>query len=215
MHLSVHTRPDISFSVTLLSTKLTTANKLDIQAALHIVRYLAGTRDLGLIFSSEATEKLFTYIDASYLTHSDAKSHSGMTYRLGCNTGSFFSRSQKQKLVTRSSAESELCALDKVVCDIQWLRLMLKFLGSNQCGPTVVYEDNKSTMLLASGNAKMREVSRHLNMRYCYVKESISAGEIILEYVNTKDQIADILTKNISCTKEFLRLRKLLLNDDV
>ena len=60
MHLSVHTRPDISFSVTLLSTKLTTANKLDIQAALHIVRYLAGTWDLGLIFSSEATEKLFT-----------------------------------------------------------------------------------------------------------------------------------------------------------
>ena len=56
MHLSVHTRPDISFSVTLLSTKLATANKLDIQAALHIVRYLAGTRDFGLIFFSEATE---------------------------------------------------------------------------------------------------------------------------------------------------------------
>ena len=91
---------------------------------------------------------------------------------------------------------------------------MLKFLGSNQDGPTVIYEDNKSTMLLASGSAKMREVSRHLNMRYCYVRESMSA-EIRLEYVNTKDQIADILTKNISCTKEFLRLRKLLLNDDV
>ena len=67
------------------------------------------------------------------------------------NTACFYSKSNKQKLITRSSAEAELIALDLCVVDIVWFRSMLEFLGAKQLQPTIIYEDNQSAMLLATG----------------------------------------------------------------
>ena len=134
-HISIHTRPDILFSVTQIATQITNCEQHHVDAAKHIVKYLAGTRDLGLTFSNKGTIELIGYADASYLTHYDAKSHSGLAYSLGeGSTACFFSKSSKQKLVTRSSAEAELYALDQCVCDIEWFRAILKFLenGANK-----------------------------------------------------------------------------------
>ena len=67
---------------------------------------LEGTRDLRLTFSNKGNLELIGYADASYLTHHDAKSHSGLAYSLGeGSTACFFSKSSKQKLVTRSSGK--------------------------------------------------------------------------------------------------------------
>ena len=212
-HISIHTRPDILFPVTQLATQITNCEQYHIDAAKHIVKYLAGTRELGLTFSHKGNLELIGYADASYLTHQDAKSHSGLAYSLGEeSTACFFSKSSKQKLVTRSSAEAELYALDQCVCDIEWFRTILKFLGSEQLNPTTIFEDNQSAMALAEGNTKVRNCSKHLNMRYFYCKQAIKNKEVTLKYINTKFQVADILTKYIINFKEFLRLRSLLMN---
>ena len=103
---------------------------------------------------------LIAYVDASYLTHDDAKSHSGMCYSLGENsTACFFSKSAKQKLVTRSSAEAELYALDISVCDVQWFRKVLQFLDNTQTEPTIIHEDNMSAMTLATHETKPKDCS--------------------------------------------------------
>ena len=156
---------------------------------------------------------LIDYVDASYLTHDDAKSHSGMCYSLGENsTACFFSKSSKQKLVTRSSAEAELYALDTSVCDKQWFRKILEFLGNKQLEPTTIYDDNMSTITLAATNIEPKDCSKHINMRYHYCKEAIKNKEIYLAYISEKEQIADILTKNVTSMADFKRLRGRLMN---
>ena len=212
-HIAIHTRPDILFAVSNLATKIMDANEYYIEQAMHIVRYLKGTINLGLVFSSEVKMELVANVDASFLTHDDSKSHSGICYSLGeGNTACFFSRSAKQKLVTRSSAEAELYALDLSIIDIQWFRAMLKFFGNTQLRPTKINEDNQSAMALAEGSTKSKDTSRHIKMRYHYCKEAIQNNEIYLNYVPSGMQVADILTKHISCQRQFVKLRTSLLN---
>ena len=179
-HLAIHTRPDIMYSVSYLATRITSANENDIEIGKHIVRYIKGTRNIGLTFSSQAELILYGYADASYLTHNDAKSHSGICYSIGKNTACFYFKSNKQRLITRSSAEAELIALDLCVVDIIWFRNMLEFLGAKQSQPTIIYEDNQSAMLLAAGKTKQRESSKHLKMRYYYVQEAIASSTVVL-----------------------------------
>ena len=134
-------------------------------------------------------------------------------YSLGDNsTACFFSKSSKQKLVTLSSAEAELYALDTSVCDIQWFRKILEFLGNKQLEPTTIYEDNMSTITLAATNTKPNDCSKHINMRYHSCKEAIKNKEIYLAYISTKEQIADILTKNVTSMADSKRLRGRLMN---
>ena len=180
---------------------------------MHTVRCLKATINRGLVFSSEVKMELVANVDASFLTHDDSKSHSGICYSLGeGNTACFFSRSAKQKLVTRSSAEAELYALDLSIIDIQWFRAMLKFFGNTQLRPTKINEDNQSAMALAEGSTKSKDTSRHIKMRYHYCKEAIQNNEIYLNYVPSGMQVADILTKHISCQRQFVKLRTSLLN---
>ena len=211
-HLAIHTRPDIMYSVSYLATRITSANENDIEIGKHIVRYIKGTRNIGLTFSSQAELILYGYADASYLTHNDAKSHSGICYSIGKNTACFYFKSNKQRLITRSSAEAELIALDLCVVDIIWFRNMLEFLGAKQSQPTIIYEDNQSAMLLATGKTKQRESSKHLKMRYYYVQEAIASSTVVLVYIKTNDQPADILTKHIASVKDFCKLRSIIMN---
>ena len=211
-HFAIHTQPDIMYSVSYLATRITSANENDIEIGKHIVRYIKGTRNIGLTFSSQAELILYGYADASYLTHNDAKSHSGICYSIGKNTACFYFKSNKQRLTTRSSAEAELIALDLCVVDIIWFRNMLEFLGAKQSQPTIIYEDNQSAMLLAAGKTKQRESSKHLKMRYHYVQEAIASSTVVLVYIKTNDQPADILTKHIASVKDFCKLRSIIMN---
>ena len=96
-HLAIHTRPDIMYSVSHLATRITSANENNIEIGRHIVRYIKGTRNIGLTFSSQAELILYGYADASYLTPNDAKSHSGICYSIGRNIACFYFKSNKQK----------------------------------------------------------------------------------------------------------------------
>ena len=143
------------------------------------------------------------------LTHEDSKSHSGICYSLGNgNKACFFPRSAKQKLVT----EAELYALDLSIIVIQWFRAMLNFFGSTQLRPTKVNEDKQSAIALAEESTKPKYTSRHINIRYHYCKETIQNNKIYLNYVQSDMQRADILTKHISCHRQFVKLRTSLLN---
>jgi hypothetical protein len=147
-HIAIHTRPDILYGVSFLATYTAKPTEYHLQIAHRIIKYLINTKTLGLTFSPDGPIQLFSYVDASYNSHSDAKSHSGFTFSIGNNTAAFHSKSSKQKLVTRSSTESEFFALDSAVTDIQWFRHLLNEFGYTQNKPTTIFEDNQSTILL-------------------------------------------------------------------
>ncbi len=79
------------------------------------------------------------YVDASFSVHDDAKGHTGICIHLGDGPGAIYCRSVKQKLVSRSSTESELLALDEAVSYVLWFRDLSNELGFIQRGPTNIY----------------------------------------------------------------------------
>jgi hypothetical protein len=172
-----------------------------------VLRYINGTQDLGLTLQPDSMV-IHSYIDASYASHFDAKGHSGAIVSIGLRCTPVYTSSTKQKLVSRSSTESELIALHEGLAKVVWLQELLGELGYSY-GPSVLFQDKKSTITLASSSGK----SKHISVRYFYVKQLIDAKQVTVEYLPTEAMIADILTKPIVGNKFFV-LRRLLLNLD-
>ena len=80
--------------------------------------------------------------------------------------------------------------------------------------PNVIYQDNKSTILLAEKGCSASSKSRHINLKFFHIKDRIAAGELRLEYLSTEQMIADILTKPLQ-GQLFRNLRLLLLGNNV
>jgi hypothetical protein len=103
--------------------------------------------------------------------------------------------STKQKLNTRSSTESELVGINGMMPSILWTRYFLKSQGYH-VSDNVIFQDNKSTMLLErNGKVSSSKQMKHINVRYFFITDRISKGEVCVEWCPTKDMVADFLTK--------------------
>jgi hypothetical protein len=112
-----------------------------------------------------------------------------------------------------SSAEAEYVALCDAATEIVFLRNLLRELGFNQTGPTIIYEDNKSCIDWAHGLYNHKR-SKHINPKYHFTRQLIKHNRIKLKHCSTKQMLADILTKPLSSTN-FSIFRKRLLNFDI
>ena len=103
--------------------------------------------------------------------------------------------STKQKLNTRSSTESELVGVDDMMPSILWTRYFLQAQGY-KVSDNVIFQDNKSTMLLErNGKISSSKRTKHINVRYFFITDRISKGEVRVEWCPTKDMVADFMTK--------------------
>jgi hypothetical protein len=213
-HAAIHSRPDILFCVADLQTQVTHATNTHIEDALHIVKYLKGTINLGLRFAGRTDTGIEAYIDASRdLSHQDSKGHSGICIKLGKRkTASFHFSSKKQNLVTRSANESEIFAIDQGCLDIQWIRQMMEFFHCKQTEPTIIHEDNEASIGMLTGKTNLGTKSKHIKWRYNYALQTIAENTTKLEWINTEKQVADLLTKKYFSNKQFYYLRSEILN---
>ncbi|KAH9726202.1 hypothetical protein KPL70_008169 [Citrus sinensis] len=134
------------------------------------------------------------------------KSTSGYLFCLGTNVISWSSR--KQKSVALSSAEAEYIAATESVCEAVWLRRILKDLQFNQDAATTIYCDNMSAIALTK-NPVFHAKSKHIELRYHYIRDLVSKGEVNMEFISTNEQPADFLTKAIIIEK-FEKFKKQL-----
>jgi hypothetical protein len=129
------TRPDVAYAVNRLATRASNPTIKDLLSLKQVAAYLYTTSHLELCYNSSShsdrttVAQLFAYSDAAYLTHTDSKSHSGLHFTLGKDTGVFHARSQKQKIVTLSSTEAEIYAAIESVKDVVFFRDILRELG--------------------------------------------------------------------------------------
>ena len=110
-------RPDIHTAVSFGATHSVTPTRGDFEELIHCLKYLEATQEKGLVLKAgEANRELVLkcYVDASYLTHSDSKSHQGHCLSFG-DIGTFYSKSSKQQLVSTNSTQSEIRALQSLV----------------------------------------------------------------------------------------------------
>lgn len=212
LYLAKRVRPDILTAVSLLASKVINPTAGDRQKLYRVLKYLNGSKELGIILEQEHDFPV-AYVDASYGVHSDCKSQTGLYITLG--KGPIFVRSSKQKLVAKSSTEAELIALSDSVGEIIWTRNFLLGQGLNTSQqPANIFEDNMSTISLIEKGRSHNPATKHINIRYFFLKDRIDNNEVKIKYKPTHDMIADILTKPLQGTL-FKTIRALLLNESV
>ena len=134
-------RPDIQTAVSFGATHSAKPTRGDFEE----LKYLEATPEEGLVLKAGEPNRelvLKFYVDASYLTHSDSKSHQGYCLSFG-EIGTFYSKSSKQQLVSTSSTQSDVRALQSLVVDIIFIVELCKELGRSIKLPVIVFEDNE------------------------------------------------------------------------
>ena len=133
----------------------------------------------------------FTYVDWERCVE-DHKSTSGCCFNNGSGVVSWFNK--KQKLVALSSVEAEYMATSMAACEGMWLRKLLAGLFECELDAIVVHRDNKSGVRL-SENPMFHDRSKHIDIRYHFLRDCVKRGSIRLEYIQIYEQVADIFTK--------------------
>jgi hypothetical protein len=99
--------------------------------------------------------------------------------------------------VALSSAKAEYMAANTASCEAIWLRKLIAELTGEMLEPTVVYCDNQSCIKL-SKNPVFHDRSKHIDIRYHFLRDRVQKGAVALEYIQTDQQVADILTKPLA-----------------
>ncbi len=124
----------------------------------------------------------------------DRRSISGFTFLI-CG-GAVSWSSKKQHSTALSSTEAEYMAASNATKEAIWLRTFLSELGFKMDAPLPLLIDNQSAIALAK-NSAFHDRTKHIAVRYHFIREKYEAGEIDVSYVPTGDQVADVLTKGL------------------
>lgn len=157
-----------------------------------MLKYLKKTPDVGLTLCIGDDVKVKVYADAADGVHRDGKSLSGAVVKIGGAT--VMAKTQKQKIVSKSSTEAELiCATDMASLGT----VAKEFLQSQgyDIGPVELHQDNTSTISMILNGRSMNARSRHINIRYFFLKERVENGEFDVVHTKSARMTADILSK--------------------
>jgi hypothetical protein len=208
LYLVKRARPDASVSIAFLTTRVREPDIDDWRKLGHLMEYLRSTIDLTLNLGADSSGILNWYVDASFAVHPNMRGHTGGGLTLG--TGFPIVSSTKQKLNTRSSTESELVAVDDMMSSILWTRYFLKAQGYS-VHDNVIFQDNKSSILLErNGKMSSSRRTKHINVRYFFITDRISKGEVRVEWCPTKEMVADFMSKPLQGAV-FLKFRDLIM----
>ncbi|CAL8999957.1 unnamed protein product [Prunus brigantina] len=180
-------------------------------AVMRILRYLKVTPGKGLMFCKYGHTDVEGYTDADWAgSVTDRRSTSGYFTFVGGNLVTW--RSKKQKVVSRSSAEAEYRGMAQGVCELLWLRRLLRDLGFGPQKPMDLYCDNKAAIAIAH-NPVQHDRTKHVEVDRHFVKEKLDAKIISFPFISSEYQLADVLTKAVSTTVFLNSLDKLGMRD--
>lgn len=205
LFLATATRPDIAFAVNQVSRYLEKHDDSHWQAIKRIIRHLQGTANFGICFSANSSAfQLLGYSDADYASDKGTRrSTSGYVFLLASEPITW--SSERQKMVTLSTTEAEYVAATSATKEVIWLRRLLKDFGCGCVGASDLYVDNQSAIKLAK-NPEYHKRTKHIDIRFHFIREKVASQEINLEYVPSELQLADILTKALP-KERFCQLR--------
>lgn len=181
------TRPDIAFTVQLLSQFMQKPTSTHLQTSKRLLRYLIGTLSQGILLASNSAAQLTAYCDSDWAScPMTRRSTTGYCIFLGSSPISW--KSKKQHVVSRSPAEAEYRAMALKTCEITWLSAFLKDLGIKNLPPTVLKCDNKAALAIAA-NPVLHERTKHVELDCHYVREQVKAGAITTTYTPSNEQM--------------------------
>ncbi len=205
LYAAMATRPDIAHAVGVVSKFNSRPTEAHLTSVKRILRYLRGTINLALKYHKlpKRPESLIGYSDADWAGDLDDRhSTTGNVFLMAGGAISWLSK--KQASVALSTSEAEYVALSLATQEAIWLRRLLTEIGVPS-GPVMVMEDNQGAIAIAR-NPIAHSRTKHIDIRYHYIREALQDDVISLQYCPTNEMIADLLTKPLS-KPQFERLR--------
>lgn len=204
LYLANCTRPDLAQSVGLLARFMSNPSQEHMEAGKQVLRYLAGTKELGLSFKRSSPNSIKGYCDADYAGDLDKrKSTSGYVFT---RSGGAISWSSKlQSTVAQSTCEAEFIAAAHAAKEALWLRdLQAEF--RRRVDPVMMFGDNQGALkLIHHPHAHQR--TKHIDVAHRFVQDRVERGELQVEYISTHDMVADCMTKGVPMAKLWENIR--------
>jgi hypothetical protein len=200
LYVATTTRPDITYAVGMLCRALDNPSEKHLQGAETLLSYLAGTSTVGVTWNSTNTFELsarYSPLKNGLVSLSDSdwstgKSISGFVLFMG--GGPIVWASKRQPVTSLSSTEAEYYAASTCGTEVLYVRYLLHDLGVPETTPTTMLIDNSACVSLGKNFGTCKR-AKHIDRRINFLNDYVDMGEIKLQYVPTKDNIADIFTK--------------------
>ena len=203
MFLMVCSRPDIAFEVSRVAKFCDDPGSEHWTAVKRIFRYLQGTKNLSISYGKIASHPFstwnncqpFAFCDSDWAGELDSR-HSTYGYVFLVNGGPVTWTSKVQKSVAASVTEAEYVSLSETSRESIWIKKLVSELGYE---PTAIEVrcDNQGAICL-SKNPELHQRTKHIDIRYHFVREQVSNEVIQVLYTPTSEQPADMLTKSLS-----------------
>jgi len=188
LYMAKRCRPDILTAVSFLTTRVKCPNTGDYKKLKRLGSYLNSTKELKLTLRANVPYKLHCYVDASYAVHADCKGRTGNVVSLG--TGAFKVMSTKHNIVTKSSTEAEIVGVSDGMGSNLGLMYLLQEQGYD-IKPLILYQDNTSAITLMEKGRSTSQRTKHIDIKYFFIKDRIKSNEISVVHLGTKNMIAD------------------------
>jgi hypothetical protein len=202
-HLAVYTRPDISFTVSQLCQYNSNPSVIHMNAALHLLRYLKGTKHFKISYGGGHLNPL-GFPDADFANRiEDRKSVTGYVWFM--NNGMIMWISHTQNTVALSTKDAEYIALSECSREAIARSQFLKELQISHEIPALLC-DNTSAITIAR-NPVHHHRTKHIDIKYHYVRHVLQEGQITIDHIESEHQPADILTKKLNSVKHRKALR--------
>ena len=200
LYLTLGTRPDIAYSVIKLSRYNVNPSEDHIVAVKRILRYIKATINYSITYyKSENSHYIQAYTDAEYAGDINiAKSTTSYIFYIA--NGPISWKSKLQTIIAQSTTEAEYIAINSAAKEAIYIKSILDELGYYQQNKLPIYSDNNGALLLAK-NPVFHERTKHISVKYHYIRDLIDKGIIDLIYINTSEQKADGLTKALEKIK--------------
>eukprot|EP00253_Pinus_taeda_P021866 PITA_21866 len=203
----IGTRPDIMHAVRMIGRFQANPKETHLQAVNRIFKYLQGTQNYGLCYPRDADLTLHAYTDADWAgSMDDRKRISGGAFFMGSRLVSWFSK--KQSSIALSIAEAEYVAAASCCTQLLWMMQTLQDFQITCTPPISILCDNTSAINI-SKNPFMHSKTKNIPIKYNFLREQVLEQKVKLEYVLSKEQVADIFTKQLPReTFEYLKQKR-------
>ena len=199
LYLLKHSRPDLSNSVRELSKVMDGATEGHMKAMYRVVKYVLDTKEwrfkMNTSYDYKEGWRVEAYSDSDYAGDRDTR-RSVSGYIITINGCVVSWRSRGQKSVTLSSSEAEFVAASEAVTEMKYIKQVLEGIGEKIDLPMKLKMDNVGAIYMAKNQAPGQR-SKHVDIRYNYVKELVENKELEVEFVKSENNLADIFTKNV------------------
>ena len=236
-YISVFTRPDISFTHSILSRYLTSPGEQHLRAAIHAWRFLIRTRNLALKTSAltpdntgysvpgptpnttpntknpELEPIFFGASDASFADDPLTRASSdGYLFKLFGMPIDW--KATKQRSVTKSTTEAELYALSRAASEVIWWNDLFRQLNFKTGITPVIYCDNQQTIgIVTKATERLQTKLKHVDIHQLWLRQAVERGEVNVQWTSTSQMPADGLTKALPKQKHIQFTRQLGLED--